>query len=587
MTIDGFLTFLSLLVAVLAVMNRAQRLNIWLKVKLIHILAIFLLFIAIFALELYDSLFRLGWVPCAEVWPLKPNEIAFLGVIIGLPVLAAWIYFDVLPRSRLNRLRNLIEELMKTDQYIDALSLMEPYLDRLVQIYKADFLPFKIRKWLESFNLAYETSTEQIMRQLTVSDADNANEPLPSRQEKICRAVNKLVGRIASQAGRLIPSAEVEQQLAMEIFRDTLLNPEYIRVVAKIRPYFGLKVLSLDIHERFDFSGEYLRQLIIDRKSILYWEIKNNQNISEFRYDIPEANRLLWYIFHDARVAEAFGVWKPIGEQMIAELDSLHSNANEDHYNDSLGEYREREQWKCPLFVGIRFFDIMLSEAIHQNIQWHMWLYYFTYITDRICRNYRLDPQKTDPNDEFPTPYSFILYEIVTTLRNWIQKVKHLPDNQENAVLVNEGLEHENGNPIKSSILVIGECLRTILVTENLPPRLKNYLGSIVLNLYFDFMRQENLSRYAVVIREVLVVGGLYERSGEESVYLGQIILTLVRNDNTPHSNDDVSQLMSVLVHSFIDKFGQDRLSDYLQVAPQSVGAIRLSSGMNGYVVEL
>jgi hypothetical protein len=586
MTIDGLLTLLALLVAVFTVMSRAQRLNIWLKVRLAHILVICLAVIAIIALELYDALFKLGWVPCSEAWPLKPNEIAFLGVIIGLPIVAASIHFAALPQSRLNRLRNLIEELMKTDQYTEALSLMETHLDRVAQIYQANFLVFKIRKWLESFTPSHETSIEHIIRKLTLSVAEIANEPKSPYPEQIRLALNKAVGKIASRIGRLLPSAEAEQQWATEIFRGTLLNPEYIRVLEKVRPYFGLKVLSLDIYERYDFSDEYFRQLIADRTSILYWEIKNNQNQSGHRYYIPEANRLLWHIFHDAHVAEKLGVWQPIGEQMIAELDRLHLNTDEDRYNDPLGEYRERDQWKCPLYIGIRFFDIMVSEALGQNIQWHMWLYYFTHITEGICRNYHLDPQKADPDAEFPTPYSFLLYEMISTLRNWIRQVQDLPAGQENAVLETAGLVHENGNPIKSSILAVGECLRTILITEDIPPRLKKYLGSIVLNLYFDFVRRDDLSRYAEVIRAVLVSGGLYERSHEDSGYLGEIILALVSNDNVPHRHEDVAQLMSTLVHRFIEKFGRERLSNYLLVELHGDNSVRLSTGRHAYVIE-
>ena len=356
-----------------------------------------------------------------------------------------------------------------------------------------------------------------------------------------------------------------------------------------MRPYFGLRILALDIDERYEFSGEYFRELITDRTSVLYWEVRNNQNYSSgirHRYDIPEANRLLWFLFYDAHVAEGLGVWQPIGEQMIVELDCLHLSTDDDHYNGPLDDYHERGQWKCPLFVGIRFFDIMVSEAIDQNIQWHMWLYYFTHITDGICRNYRLDPQKVNPDAEFPTPYSFLLYEMISTLRNWILTVRELPAGQENAVLEATSLSHENGNPIKSSILALGECLRTILMTENVPPRFKRYVGSIVLNLYLEFVYHEDLAGYAEVLHNVLVVGGLFERRDEGSEYLGNIIHAHVSNDNIPHRHEEVSQLLRILVHRFIEKFGRERLSDYVRVESWQEGSIRLSSGRQAYIVE-
>ena len=62
----------------------------------------------------------------------------------SVSVVAAWVYIAPLHQSKLHRLKDLIEELMKTDQYAEALSLMETHLDRLAQIYQADFLMPKI-----------------------------------------------------------------------------------------------------------------------------------------------------------------------------------------------------------------------------------------------------------------------------------------------------------------------------------------------------------------------------------------------------------------------------------------------------------
>lgn len=583
MTIDGLLTFLALLVAVFAVMSRAQRLNLLLKIRASDIVIAIFAFITINVLEFYEPLAKAGWFPDSACLILKPNELAYLAVLISILAIPFSIYIAQLPRNKVHRLRELVEELTTQGQYVEVLGIVEVHLDRLVQIYKADFPILKFRRWLETLDIDPHR-LENIVLRITQGEGGG------DRMELSALGRSKIaVVRTAGWFVRLLPPHDIEQQIAEEIFRSVLLRPELIRSVVQTRPYFGLRILALDIDERHEFSDEYFRQLLADRTSILYWEIKNNQNNfsgSRHRYDLPKANRLLWYLFHDARVAEGLGVWQPIGEQMIAELDRLHRNVDDNHYNGPLEDYRERDQWKCPLFVGIRFFDIMVSEAIDQNIQWHMWLYYFTHITDCVCRNYHLDPQKIDPDAEFPTPYSSLLYEMMSTLRNWIQKVRELPAGQDNAVLNDKSLEHENGNPIKSSILVLGECLRTILMTENVPPRFKRYVGSIVLNLYFDFVRCANLAGYAEVLRNVLVVGGLFERRDEGPEYLGNIIHVLVRNDNVPHRHEDVVQFMGILVHRFIEKFGQRRLSDYVVVEPWQEGSVRLSSGRHAYVVE-
>lgn len=534
MTIDGFLTFLALIVAVYAVMPRDLRLNIWLKVRPAYLGLLILAFMAVNALELYGPLQSHGWVPDPTHWALRPGDLAYLVVLGSIFIFAVLVRVTPLAQGKLNTLRDLVAELSSKDQYTELLSLLDAHLDRIAKIYEGDTLAARSRKWLDACDI-------------------------------------------------WLPFPDQSQQLVEEIFRDTFLRPECVRALAQLKPYFALRIFALKSQERYEFSDEYLRQLMADRASILYWEIEHNQNLSaRHRYALPDANRLLQYFFRDVRNAEDLGVWRPVGEYMIAELDRLRDSGVEDPYNGPLGEYRERTRWKCPLYTGIRFFDIMVSEAIDQDISWHMWLHYFNYVTERICRNYHLNPRSTDPSDEFPSPYSVLLYEAIATLRNWIQKVSELPEGQANAQLTGEPLNDDNGNPVKSSIFVLGECLRSILTTEAAPARLKRELASIALDLYFKFARSNAWwSGYAEVIREVLLVGGMYERTQDSPDYLGELIKALVANDNLPHRRDDVTELLSALTQRFLETFGLGLLPQYVDVERQAGGEIRLSSKLS------
>lgn len=61
----------------------------------------------------------------------------------------------------------------------------------------------------------------------------------------------------------------------------------------------------------------------------------------------------------------------------------------------------------------------MIHEGIHQGIQDHLWLFYFTHFTDKILKQLR-DQQPDDSIHEWPTPFHFLLYEIVSITSNWI-----------------------------------------------------------------------------------------------------------------------------------------------------------------------
>ena len=225
----------------------------------------------------------------------------------------------------------------------------------------------------------------------------------------------------------------------------------------------------------------------------------------------------------------------------------------------------------------------MVSEAIAQNICWHMWLYYYPYFVDGICRNYAPDETRVDLDSEFPTVYSFLLYEIVSTIRGWIAEVRELDLENENLVLEGDTLAHENGNPIKSSIIVLGMCLKTILVTPRIPPRLKAYLGSIGLDLFLNFVRNPALARYATVLRASLLAGGFEHRDSESEAYTGNLIHAVVRNDNVPHRHEDVIALLIDLVRQFEEIASIDRLSLYVELRDVDDQQVGIGGGHHGH----
>ncbi|MDF3831446.1 hypothetical protein P3W85_00490 [Cupriavidus basilensis] len=580
MTIDGLLTFLALLIAVYTIMSRAQRLNLSLKIRIWHWAAIILLLLAVHVLELPKIVAALPRVPPVADWVLEPKEAAYLLLLAGALCLGVLIHFSPLPRSRVRRLGQLIDELTVNGQTVEVLALLQTHLDRLVRIYKGDFLLPRLRARLVSrdrFNRGpdLERLAEQLLQLAP-------GEPLRPPRRTLIERAKHVIGSIPSRLGELLPSAETQQEAVGVMLRSTLLRPECVQAIAKSQAHFGLRVLAMDAQERFHFSDEFLRALMLDTSSILYWEIRNNQNYARgHRYNLPEGNRLLRYLFADAKNAEALGVWEPVGEAVIAELDRRHRSET-DRYNDSLMDYRDRYQWKCPVFVGIRFFDIMVSEAIAQNICWHMWLYYYPHFVDGICRNYAPDEQRVELDDEFPTVYSFLLYEIVSTLRHWIAEVRDLPPDQENIVLEDDALTHENGNIIKSSILVLGMCLKTILVTERIPPRLKSYLASIGLDLFLDFVRVPKLASYAGVLRASLLAGGFDHRDTESAAYTGNLIAAVVRNDNVPHRHGDVTALLDDLLQQFAESAELDSLAQYVDVQHIGDHEVSVAGGHGG-----
>ena len=254
--------------------------------------------------------------------------------------------------------------------------------------------------------------------------------------------------------------------------------------------------------ERFDFVEQYLKELMRDPQSILYWEVYNNQNMSQHRYSIPQSNRVLSFFLADIKVAEDNRVYKPVGDFILSHLNELARDPESDPYNQACGDFETIGAWHSPIFVGVRFFDIMVNEALFQGIFWHMWLYYMPPIVERIVRNYRVidSPADADADAEFPIKYSSLLCQVFSCLCGWVTALEEVPPNQANVVLKSPRADHENGNIPKSSILALAECSYYVAVSKQIGRGLKRTLLNMVFGLYFELRSSGKFDGYATVL---------------------------------------------------------------------------------------
>lgn len=317
-----------------------------------------------------------------------------------------------------------------------------------------------------------------------------------------------------------------------------LLNHEFIDQIAKIKPYFGLRIIKdekLDLYFRGRFSNLYMASLMRNTNSILYTEIRNNQNLSyPHRYDIPENNKIIYTLFSDDNLAKELEIWKPIGDTVI-DILCEQGRKERDIYN----EYQERlihdpeEPLKDPIFLGVRLFDIMLTEAIYQKIDWHMWLYYYSHFVDKICKNYEIN-KYSQRDKEFPNVYSRILYEIISNLIDWIELIEKDTENVKQE-LDSVDCTHENSNIIKSSIICLVQCNQKILDTDGIPDKFKEYLTHMLFELYFNLsLSTKNISREYGEVLVCCIMGGIKGYNMRDKNYKQLLLKYLDTLDKPP-----------------------------------------------------
>lgn len=346
------LTIIGLIVAVYAILPKERLLDLRLRLNWIDWVAILLSVILLHYITFYPIFKSLNIAPDLGTWRwgFNPENISYL--IILLTALFVWLHSRRarVRRSSILKFRELTERLLMEGKYSDLLFLLELHHNSLFKIYNLDFPISHIRNRLDpnSFGQAF----------ISVHTKDFSS---------------KLLGLLPMSLRKLLanflPSWQKESEAAQDIVHRLLLSSSFISYLCEARPYFVLDLLKHQFHEKNGFLNLYVRGLLSNAHSVLYFEIQENQNLSSYsRYIIDEKNRFIHFFLADAEVANKAAIWKPFGDFTLERLDELWIDPNTDTYNQPIGTYRETDQWYCPIHATIQFFDIMIHEALFQGI---------------------------------------------------------------------------------------------------------------------------------------------------------------------------------------------------------------------------
>jgi hypothetical protein len=612
MDVNTFITVISILVAVYALIPRATKLTLSLKMHWLEWSFVILVAAALHYLLFFEFFKRNGLVPAfpTKDFPVNRDEASYILVVLSLSLLIIRFKYFSFPRAKLGQLHKLVEELVVTrGNHAHLVSLFSDNLTKLEKICRGNGLLTRLRRVacrdkydihvvihnlsehrelpepklrfefpiLQNSNLDFCTYlVNRIMNR-----EEDSQSFFPLLQERNLVSLKNGALRMLSVPIRWLPENEERSIQACEILELGLSNREFVTSIAALRPYFALEVLKHDSRISHDFMDLYMSALIQDPTSVFYSELKNNQNIDAHSdYIIPERNKLLGYLFRDTKIAKKFGVWRPIGEAIITDLERRRLESENDGYNFPMHDFQERGCWESEIYVGIRFFDIMVRKAIIQNITDHMWLYYLPHFTEKICANFKATHIDPDSIEEWPSRYSYLLYEIISTLQSWIHMIQDLNVNQENLKIDQE----DNGNPIKSSIIALAMCLHDVANCDEISERFKCYLLEISLDLYLKLHRTARTKAYADYMLRILVKGGNWER--ESPKYVGTLLRAFVFQDNIPYDSKHVIEGMTIITSRFVEKWGTEKLGDYLDHDEQD-GTITLKSDKRNYIVHI
>lgn len=531
MNLDSLITVFSLLVAVYTVVPRVRRLEFQLKFGLLGWILVSVALGLILYLQFYSTFRTIGLTPSLNLarWKLTTTKASFLVLTSSAAVIYVYLSLQRLSRRRVYKFRDFVSELGHEQRYAELFSLVERNLSSLTRIYHANFALSRVRGYLER-----ESNPISIFR--TLSQHVEYKEPKSKRLAAAKRALFSLLKNA-------FPTYQKEKEAAREIVHELLLNRRTVKGLIEARPYCALAFFGKNFYEFQEFFERYLDELMLDTSSILYHEIRHNQNLSHGNaYALPDRNRLLAFLFQDCSTAERLAPYKPIGEAVIGELDKRHESQLPDSHNGPMRNFYEDGKWESRIFIGIRFFDIMVMAALYQGINWHMWLYYFSTFAERIVRNLTPDTKQVDPLSEWPTQYHYFLYELVSSLCGWIAEVENIPLDQANIAIKSTSATHENGNIPKSAMLALGRVFREVHTSDDIDNRFRRYLTEIVFRLYFDLHIRQEFLPYSEALLNALRNGG-FSMSRASLEYSVSLLESFCHIDLIPFDSDACSEV--------------------------------------------
>jgi hypothetical protein len=522
MTIDGFLTLLSLIVAVFAVIPRFRQLEVKLHIRWWDLLLLAFWFLSLLYLQFYNSFIKLGLTPSLGLYQkfaLTSDKVAYLLSLTVILYLIIILNFRSIGRGSIKRFQDLISELISDQKWAELFSVIEKRLPQIYKLYSGNFLISKIRRLLNPKEVsAYShIAPGDLLKALNEGDLQNLTKR-PSRL-KVLDKLCDIWKFVASKVLRCVPLSEPATTKAHEIIEELFMSKLVVENLSVTRPYLSLEMIACPFRENRDFIELFLKSLHRNTKSIFYKEIRDNLNSDgRYRYFFPPKNRLLNALVANSVAAESLQVWRPIGESVINFLDEQRKLLT-DTYCYEMGNYESEGKNECPIQNGIWFFDLMVTEAFHSDIEWHMWLYYFDHFSERIIRN--LGEKKIDSDDRaYPTRYHFLLDVVVSTLCNWIEMVEVAKKGQKNATLERTSPDHENGNIPKSAILCLGSVIGKINGSDKINTEFKVRLVKQTFDLYFRLLSIANRLQYAEALARSLKVGGIYLPTINEKAHL-------------------------------------------------------------------
>lgn len=481
---------LGLIVAIYAIIPRESKLDLRVRISTADKIVVFISLIIVHYIMFYPILNNMGlkvnfgpWL-----WGFDQKNTTYLIFLFLSLYLYLKIKYARINSKNIDKFSELVEELIINKKFPEASVLIEKNIKSIEDIDGGvSFRNWLAKKINPQDELSYFLKDEE--------KSDSYFKEKYSVQIKL----------IADKIRKNDESKEIASALIIRVFNDK----SFIKHLSISKPYFLVDVLKRKTICSEQIIKLFINSLIEDLGSVYYFEFENNQNLlTSNRYYLNPSNHFLNGIFSDCSICKDLAIYKPVGDKVCNFID--YDKKLVCKYNESLGNYYENHKFQCPVYTGIQFFNVMILESMHQGIQWHMWLYYYQSFTGKILKNMNPD-SSVDESVEWPTPFHFHLYMMITNCLDWIYECQDV-DGESVFKFNGTSLAHDNSSILKSSALCLGNMIYSIISSSKISNNFKVYIIEIVLRNIKDNKYDLRLSDIHHVMMKSILFNGYHNK---------------------------------------------------------------------------
>lgn len=496
MSVSDIVTLVSLVIAIVAILNEKNRVHLLLKFSWLDYFVLFTAFFFINYFTFYESFYERGlyvrslYINSKLAFSHPQNWAYIISISVLLFILwkILWAHYPV---RRGEKVMQYYKRLIEINESQLLLDLIERYhkkdIIKLIRTTK-DYDPNRIW-WRERFQHI-------------------------SLKKKLLQKLSNFWFKTFRH------SWYKRQSLAISTLHGVINDPAFITFCSVQRPYLFADIIAefkenkRQIFPR-DFVNSFITELINSNNFWLRKELQESQDHDNGQPEwFRDQNKVLSSLFNDLTVAKTNEVWKGFGEAAINEIINERAKRYESKmYEECRGGLH---LWDFRTMYSIQFFKILIIEALLKDFEDHLFLFYYHYITRSILKTL----EKFPPEEDVKSIHFALIKEMTDNIFTWLRICN----------------EKSNRNIFYNIIDCWGQIIVELSESNEFNDDDKSELIENLMDYYCDLSDGEHTEEYRSKIEEIFLSPiTLLE---EDHPYYTHIATAWDNFDKAPHSID-------------------------------------------------